>query len=292
MPEEIKLFASEGITKSKRILHTPGSFAKKNLLYVQEVGKLESLRPHWCERSNIESFLFFIVLDGKGVLKADGDKEYELTKGDCVFMDCHENYAHCSSEDYPWKLAWVHFYGQKVQELYAFFRDKNQAPVFHASNERAYEEMIENLMGLQGEKDVYGEIASSGILAELTTKILMELKSRQYEISAQLFEQIRAYIAENYMKDNLLSEISENFKVRDMDIQTEFSKRYGIELWDYILNRKYTVAKEMLRFSIKPIDEIVTESGIRNTDLFYQLFKQNEAMTPEEYRRKWAQWVK
>ena len=29
-----------------------------------------------------------------------------------------------------------------------------------------------------------------------------------------------------------------------------------------------------------------------NEDLFYQLFKDNEAMTPEEYRRRWAQWIK
>ena len=40
------IFASEGITKSDRNLYTPSSFAKQNLLYVQEVGKLESLTPH------------------------------------------------------------------------------------------------------------------------------------------------------------------------------------------------------------------------------------------------------
>lgn len=292
MAEEIKMFASEGITKSNRMLHTPSTFAKENLLYVQEVGKLESLTPHWCERSNIESYLFLVVLDGKGVLKADGGVEYELSDGDCVLIDCHENYAHCSSQENPWKLAWVHFYGQQAKAYYSFFREQNQTPVFHAADDRVYEEMIEQLMGLQGDKDVYAEIASAGILSELLTQVLMALKSREYQISAQLFEQIRVYISENYMKDSLLSEISEKFAVQDVDIQSEFSKRYGIELWDYILNRKYTVAKEMLRFSIKPIAEIVTESGICNTDLFYQLFKQNEGMTPEDYRRKWAQWVK
>ena len=42
------LFFNEGMTKSDRSLHTPGSFAKQNLLYVQEVGRLQSLTPHKC----------------------------------------------------------------------------------------------------------------------------------------------------------------------------------------------------------------------------------------------------
>ena len=56
------LFAVEGITDSKRIIHTPGDFVKKNLLYVQEVGKLKSLKPHKCERENLASYLFFCVI--------------------------------------------------------------------------------------------------------------------------------------------------------------------------------------------------------------------------------------
>ena len=37
------LFSASGITDSTRMIHTPGEFAKKNLLYVQEVGRLKSL---------------------------------------------------------------------------------------------------------------------------------------------------------------------------------------------------------------------------------------------------------
>ena len=37
------LFSTSGITDSVRMLHTPGEFARKNLLYVQEVGRLKSL---------------------------------------------------------------------------------------------------------------------------------------------------------------------------------------------------------------------------------------------------------
>ena len=76
----------------------------------------------------------------------------------------------------------------------------------------------------------------------------------------------------------------------EITINRQFKDKYGIDLCDYILNRRFTCAKELLRFSVKPVKEIVSESGIMNADLFRHLFIENEGMTAEEYRKKWAQW--
>ncbi len=75
------LFATDGTTSSDRSLHTPGNFARQNLLYVQEVGRLKSLKPHRCVRENLESCLFLMVLGGRGTLVAEG-REYQLQTGD------------------------------------------------------------------------------------------------------------------------------------------------------------------------------------------------------------------
>ena len=55
---------------------------------------------------------------------------------------------------------------------------------------------------------------------------------------------------------------------------------------------KRAAAKELLRFTAKPVKGIIEESGIRNADLFRRLFKDGEGMSAEEYRMKWSQWVK
>ena len=101
-----KMFSSEGVTKSDRMLHTPGMFAKNHLLYVQEVGRLESLVPHVCRRENLDSYLIFEVVAGKGSISTEG-QTIELHKDECVWIDCHKAFEHVSSEDEPWKLAWV-----------------------------------------------------------------------------------------------------------------------------------------------------------------------------------------
>ena len=286
------VLASEGITSSERALHTPGSFAKEHLPYVQEVGRLKSITPHWCERENLESYLLLYVKAGKGVLKADQGTEYALLEGDLAWVDCRQAYGHCSGEEDPWELLWVHFDGVGVAAYYEFFKKANGSPVLHLSKADTLSDCLEQLRIVQAQKDIYGEFRSAQLLNQLMTTVVLEMKKREQKASQELFEGIRAYIAENYTHDNLMQEIQEKFASKEFDIQEEFRKRYGLELWDYILNRKFTVAKELLRFSVKPIAEIVTESGIRNTDLFYQLFKENEKMSPEEYRKKWAQWIK
>ena len=86
--------------------------------------------------------------------------------------------------------------------------------------------------------------------------------------------------------------MAETFRMPAEELSENFEKSYGIGIRDYMLNRRFNAAKELLRFTIQPISEVMEESGIRNEDLFYRLFQENEAMTPEEYRRRWAQWIK
>ena len=107
-----------------------------------------------------------------------------------------------------------------------------------------------------------------------------------------LYKQIREYINKNYQKQTLTEKMSEKFNLSEREMDQGFQSVYGIELYDYILNRRFTKAKELLRFSIKPVGEVVELSGICNVDLFRKLFKEHEKMTAEEYREKWAQWVR
>ena len=62
---EEALFDTNEMTSSKRYLHTPSEFARKKLIYVQETGRLKSIKPHVSSRSNLESYLFMVVMSGK-----------------------------------------------------------------------------------------------------------------------------------------------------------------------------------------------------------------------------------
>lgn len=289
------LFSASGITDSTRMIHTPGEFAKKNLLYVQEVGRLKSLQPHQSTRENLDSFLLIGLLRGEGTVTV-GEKEYHVKKGDCVFLNCMEKYVHESSENNPWELAWVHFNGNNAKAYFELFLEKNgQNPVFVPGNLKEFEKYINKLMDWQKEKDLESELESGSILLQLMNMTMMSAIHSEkliVEEDFEIYNEIREYVNDKYQEMNLMGMIVDKFGFSEESLNEGFQKAFGIELQDYILNRRFTAAKELLRFTIKPVKEIVEESGIGNSDLFRRLFLDGEGMSAEEYRNKWAQWVK
>lgn len=286
MESRESMFSIEGVTASKRILHTPSAFARNNLMYVQEVGKLKSLQPHVCIREKIDSFLIFVVLSGEGKLTTKND-EYYIKKNDCIFLDCNERYEHVSSVNNPWELMWVHFYGGNVGAYHELFLKKNEGqPVFCPQNIGDIKECIEEMISISDEKDINTELNFSLILTKLLTYCASTMKGKAY------LETIRKFIDNNFGEEALLELLGEKFNGNINELNSNFYKNYGIELQNYIMVRRFTAAKEMLRFTIKDIKEIIRESGIKDEKLFAQLFLENEGMTAEEYRMKWAQWIK
>ena len=69
---------------SSRIIYTPSTFARTSLLHLQEVGSLQAVHPHVSQRSDLVSFLCFVVLSGECELSYEG-QTYQLSEGDCVF---------------------------------------------------------------------------------------------------------------------------------------------------------------------------------------------------------------
>ena len=76
------------------------------------------------------------------------------------------------------------------------------------------------------------------------------------------------------------------------EIDAAFKDKYGIDMAAYLENRKLNKAKELLRFTIRPISEIAEDLGMSDEESFCRLFSEKEEMLPDEYRKKWAQWVK
>lgn len=294
MIKQNSLFSDESMTKSDRSLHTPGNFAKKNLLYVQEVGRLQSLQPHRCIREKLASFLFMVVLEGRGILEVS-DRHYDLQKGNCVLIDCMEHYEHISDKEDAWKLAWVHFNGEAARGYYDLFYRYNGGNVFVVEDVQPWDNMIGNLLDKQKGRDFLAELECGELLLHILNQIIHNVSrmsvladGSEQEIAAA----VREYLNEHYAEDSVLSGLTGSM-TEDINVLCNlFHQFFGIRIDEYINNRRLNEAKEMLRFSIKPVEEIATEVGIGDVGVLQQMFSTNEGMTAEEYRMKWAQWIR
>lgn len=295
MIKKNNLFASDEMTRSDRCLHTPGDFAKQNLLYVQEVGTLQSLQPHKCVREKLNSFLLMIVTEGKGSLEIAGT-HIEVKSGDCVWIDCMEHYEHISDAEDAWSLAWVHFNGNSARNYYDLFSKYNQGKnVFQVRETQKYVEYIKEIRSRQAEKSLLTEIACSELLTHLLYMVLESVTGNctlDSEHEKQIAREIREFINEQYMEENVFMLLEDVFAKSVADLNVVFARVYGIAVEEYIGNRRYNAAKELLRFSVKSADAVAAESGIGNLAVMQQMFHDNEGMSAEEYRKKWAGWIR
>ena len=81
--------------------------------------------------------------------------------------------------------------------------------------------------------------------------------------------------------------IADEFFISKYHMSREFKKAYGITIANYIIAKRITHAKELLRFTYMQIEEIGRICGIEDSSYFNKVFSKFEGMTASEYRVRW-----
>jgi len=273
---------------SDRILSTPSAYARKHYLFVQEVGTLQSLEPHVSKRQNLNSFLFFIVMDGEGTLFYENTK-HRICAGDCVWIDCTRPYFHESSAEHPWSLKWVHFNGNGAKSFYETYLAKGNFYVFHPRSILPFTEALDQLYLCQQNKSSLMELSANKGITDIITLCFTEnesLKQGEFSIPDKL-QQVHTYLTEHYDEKISLEDLAERFFISKFHLSREYKKIYGNTIGNELTYQRISHAKSMLRFSDDSIDTIALKCGFQDSGYFIKVFKKAENMTPLEYRKKW-----
>lgn len=299
-------YKTSEVTNTRRVINTPAPFTRANFFYIQEAGYLKSLKPHMSRRSGLQSYLFLIVLSGSGeVAYRDTSKPtagestlksgsqtglvaFSAKAGDCFFLDCAGEYTHISSEDDPWELLWIHFYGPQANAYYTYFREQ-QNWHFHTSHLTELTAAIQSVIRFHEEPTDDTDLLSAQQIVNILTLICTETSENGNTDSAlsDKLKNILHYLDEHYTEDISLDMLAEQFYISKYYLSREFKKEYGTTIIQYVLTKKITNAKELLRYSNSSIEEIARLCGIDDASYFNKVFKKMEGCTASEYRKRW-----
>lgn len=277
------------LVDSKRILYTPSSFAKTSLIHLQEIGELEAKRPHSSSRENLSSYLFFMVLDGSGILEYEGNT-HELIKGDCVILDCRKTYLHRTSEDL-WHLKWIHFYGANMSSIYGKYIERGGLPCFHPDKLNAYEQIWQRLYDIAESSDYIRDMRIFENLTALLTLLMEESwhpdSGGKMTVKKQNLQNVKDYLDSHYREKITLDELAGMFFINKFYLTRIFKEQFGISINSYLQQIRITHAKQLLRFTDKTIEEIGVECGMNDPNYFSRTFKKIEGISPGEFRKTW-----
>ena len=275
-------------SSSDRILETPSSYARSHFYYIQEIGILQSLEPHVSRRSNLNSFLFFVVLSGSGTVSI-GKTKYSIGSGDCVWIDCSGAYSHESSADDPWSLFWIHYDGPEAASSYSAYVSQGGEPVFKPGNLLVFTESLQKLFDTHKKKASYMELLSNKYITDIVTACCLESaedQSANTPLSGKLVS-VHKYLEAHYKEKVELDLLARTFFVSKYHLSREYRKHYGASITSDLTAIRISHAKSFLRFSDDSVAEIALGCGFQEAGYFIKVFRAQENMTPLEYRKKW-----
>lgn len=280
-------FPSSYAQSSRRVITTPSSYARSAFFYVQETGYLKLRESHQARPKQLDSYLFVLVLSGKGTLLYD-DHTYPLEMGSCFFIDCQIPYCHQSSPKEPWELLWVHFKGATTAAYYQYF-SAHSAPVLKPASFSQLQEQLSLLLELCQGTDLSVEIRASRILTEILTLLLLGLNAPpEARGSGRLkMEEVRAYLDEHFTEKFSLDDLAQGFFVSKYHLSREFKACYGITLNAYVISRRISLAKRLLRFSDYTLEEIARCCGFYDASYLNKQFKKSEGLSASDFKRNW-----
>lgn len=278
----------DDIVTSNRVLYTPSVFAKQNLLHIQEIGSLKAQRPHKSSRSDLHSYLFFMVLSGSGYLTYHSQR-HALHKGDIVFLDCSEPYTHETTDDL-WQLEWIHFSGPTAGGIYQKYLERGGLPFFTSENLPLYLDTWESLYQIASSEDFVRDMKINQGLSALLT-LLMEDSWHPEGVHSSIrrdqLQALKQYLDEHYAEKITLDELSEKLYVNKFYLSRIFKEHMGVPISSYLQQLRITKAKQLLRFTTKSIEEIGYETGIGPLHYFSRVFKNVEGLSPSAFRKQW-----
>ncbi len=275
-------------SSSIRVLATPSAYAKKHYLYVQEAGTLKSITPHISKRANLTSFLFIIILSGRGTIHYK-DALYTVKAGDCIWLDCRAPYSHESSVDDPWELQWVHYNGNTAKDYYENYREQDFPIVFTPRNLNHFTDTITNIYDVHKAAHSNTELLSHKYLTDLITFCYVE-NQEDIDLSESTeakVKQVSDYIDQHFSEKITLEDLADIFYISKFHLSREFKKQYGITIGNALTAKRLSHAKSQLRFSDSSIEQVSTDCGFSDVGYFIKVFKSYEGQTPLEFRRSW-----
>ena len=280
-------YQTSEITNTRRVICTPPAFTREHFFHVQEAGYLKSLRPHLSKRKGLNSYLIMLVLSGSGVVTYNGVAVTACAQ-DCFFLDCANEYTHISSENDPWELLWIHFYGPQAEGYYTYFSEHSDWH-FRITKPNELITAIETILQLHENRNENTDILAANQITNILTLIATEAsdKSAVPPTLGTKLQDIRIYLDNHYTEEISLDFLSELFFISKYYLSREFKREFGTTIIQYILLKKITYAKERLRYSDSSIEEIAHQCGIEDAIYFNKVFRKLEGCTASEYRKKW-----
>ncbi len=273
---------------SIRLINTPALNIRQSFLYVQEAGYFRTQSPYFTERANLNSFLVFYTISGRGLLRYRGKTHY-LVPGTATMISCMDHHYYECLSGQEWEFLWLHFYGSNA---YGYFEEfiRSGFRILKDLDHFSFESTMRRIIALTQKKDLNSEIIVSSLITSLVTQLLTANNDAGNALGfmPDYLKLVLKKIETEFSSPLSLDELSSLSGVSKYHLDREFKKYIGTSPIEYITLTRINYAKELLKYSGYSVEEICYRCGFNYVSHFISVFRRHEGKTPLQYKKEWA----
>lgn len=261
------------------------SFSKNDdngILSIQLCGMSYCDSNYKIDRKNSNVHCLEYIISGTGTIVTKNGRMHPEA-GDVYFLKKGEDHLYYSDPEKPWTKIWMNISGELVDKLVELYGVEGYYLFKNCRVFSLFDEFNKNVDSAMDKRSIIDRNAV------LLHQIIQAMAACVAEGDATKFSEdavrLKEYIDANYSKVITIKELSSLIYRSQSQTIRIFKKHYGKTPYEYALERKMQVAKQLLKGTRMPIREISGELGFTNEHYFSSCFKKHEGMTPGQYRK-------
>lgn len=279
----MRSYISEPLSGSITCFHTATPKISAGFLYPLCLGRYQCDDSYHVYRESYDSFLFMLVLDGRGYLKIDG-KTHQLTKGCAALVDCYRPHSYGALGSFS--FLWLHFDGATARNYYSYLTER-LGQVFTPSQKSFGSMKLLITQLLSGVLDgTAPELQMACWITQLLTLPVLDGDFSDSEVSygSSLSQRACGYMRSRYQNPLSVDEVASFLSVSTCHFIRQFKKETGMTPHSYLLSVRINSAKFYLKTTSDSVKEIGFRCGFQSENHFCISFKKATGMTPSGYR--------
>jgi AraC-like DNA-binding protein/quercetin dioxygenase-like cupin family protein len=258
---------------------------KRLPFYMTSVGFWEHQEPTRRDQG-FPHFQWIQTISGQGVLETADGRKLVVGKGEGMLLYPNEKHLYMAERE-PWEVMWLTFDGAYVGDMLRSIGLPRTEAVNVSSPERTLLRCREAL-ALAQSSDPLRSMRSSAIVYQLLLDLgaygtLSELRSKQQH--AEQLAPVLAFLEEHSDEPLTLDMLAQQLRVTPQHTCYLFQRTLGMRPFEYIKRVRLRKAKELLLQERElEVQEIAERVGYGHASYFIRLFKQQEGMTPVQFR--------
>lgn len=268
-----------GSTEKEEFTHFTYDINQKYPLRVESIGITYPDENYFIERKHADYYILEYVISGKGYIHCEGN-DYTVGQDDVYIIHPGMKHRYGADKNEPYKKIWINFMSGVFTDIFAAY---GLSQIIHFPNSNCHEyfkQLIKIAEENNDNSDIYIEVS------EIIFKIILTLvkNTTQGKIS-KVANILKETLDRSIYSKVTIEDISLELKISKSQLCREFKKYFNITPYQYLINKRISIAENLLLKTELSIREISDLLCFIDAYSFSNLFKKKTGFSPKAFRK-------